>query len=83
MTFLRGFSTPNSHPELREGSPNLGPQPRSPRLHLVPIAMRLLDPSFHGLFALLTTRFAQDDFSVPKPLLKPTPLPPPPKNNRL
>ena len=25
--------------------------------------MRLLDPSRHGLFALLTNRFAQDDFT--------------------
>ena len=34
---------------------------RSPRLHLVPFAVRLIDPSLHGLFALLTTRSTQDD----------------------
>ena len=58
------WSSPSGHPEQREGSLHafLRIQPRSPRLHLVLIALRLLDPSLHGLFPLLTTRFAQDDF---------------------
>ena len=64
---VRGFPSqlviPIGHPEHREGSLHayLVPQPRSPRLHLVAFAVRLLDPSLHGLFALLTSRFAQDD----------------------
>ena len=63
---VRGFPpqlvTLIGHPEQREGSKNLGPQPRSPRLNPIAVALRLLDPSLHGLFALLTTRSTQDDF---------------------
>ena len=57
------FSTPIGHPEQREGSVHayLDPQPQSPRLNPAAFAMRLADPSFHGLFAILTTRFSQDD----------------------